>query len=343
MATAARERLVEHAIALIAQSEVAPEQQAQGARSALLRWCDRSAEHQAAAQEARRRWDALGGMAADLRTHFREPIAANAAPAATAGGPRRRRLLLSVAAMLGTGALGGRALWWYREQPLFAASYRTPTARMQKVALNDGNEGHAGSRLDLAPRSTIEVRLYRRRRQVDLDGGEVRFEVASDAARPFVVATREALVEVVGTVFTVRDRGGPINVGVERGQVRVQVLQRGAPTVATKAAPAIDLLPGQVLEIHEGAATVREADPAALSAWRDGWLIFDNERLHEALATINAYRARPIVSADPRIHALRLSGRFQAGDSAGLVAALPAILPLDAVTHPDGSVELRAR
>jgi transmembrane sensor len=88
---------------------------------------------------------------------------------------------------------------------------------------------------------------------------------------------------------------------------------------------------------------VQKTDTRALSAWREGWLVFDNMPLGEALATVNSYRPRPIVSASERVDALRLSGRFRANDSAGLVAVLPTILPVTTVARPDGSVELQAR
>ncbi|MDR6889225.1 MULTISPECIES: iron dicitrate transport regulator FecR [Variovorax] len=67
MASAPEEKLIERALALIVESESAPQDAAVAARLALSRWRSRSAEHAAAAQEARRRWDALGGIAAELR------------------------------------------------------------------------------------------------------------------------------------------------------------------------------------------------------------------------------------------------------------------------------------
>lgn len=67
MASAPDEKLIERALALIVESEIAPPDAVVAARLALTRWRSKSAEHAAAAQEARRRWDALGGMAAELR------------------------------------------------------------------------------------------------------------------------------------------------------------------------------------------------------------------------------------------------------------------------------------
>jgi len=61
------------------------------------------------------------------------------------------------------------------------------------------------------------------------------------------------------------------------------------------------------------------------------------------LPAINAYRRQPIVLADDRTGALRLTGRFRAQDQRSLVQALPAILPLRVEVLDDGSIRLAAR
>lgn len=341
-----RERLIERALALIVEGEVAPGEAAQNARAAMNQWRNRSPEHAAALLEARHRWDMLGGMAGDLRAHFDTPAAGMAAAAAatSARSPQRRKLLLSIVGLVGGGLVAGRGVQWYWQQPVFRSAYNTRTAQMLKVTLPDGAADASGSQLDIAPRSAIEVTLYRGQRIVDMARGEVRFEVAHDSQRPFRVRTRDAVIEVVGTVFTVRDRGGPVTVGVEQGHVRVQVRARQNAEASIPSSEVIDLHAGELVEVLDGHAdAVRQSDTRALSAWRDGWLVFDNTPLSEALAAVNSYRIRPIVSADARIDALRLSGRFRTNDSVGLVEVLPTILPMVADSHPDGSVELRKR
>lgn len=335
----ASERLIERALALIVESESATGEEARNAQLALSRWHGRSPAHAAALLEARHRWDSLGGMAEDLRAHFDTPAASMAA-AASSRGSQRRKLLLSIAGLMGGGLLAARGAQWYWQQPVFQAAYATRTAQTLQVTLADA--GAAGSRLDMAPQSAVEVTLYRERRVVEMARGEVRFEVAHDARRPFEVRTRSAVIEVVGTVFTVRDRNGPLTVGVERGHVRVRVRPR--ERTETSPAQVIDLRGGELVVVRDGRAEpVRRADTPSLSAWRDGWLVFDNTPLEEALPAVNSYRSRPIVATDARVNTLRLSGRFRADDSAGLVALLPTILPLTAAARPDGSVELRAR
>ena len=88
--SAPRERLIERALALIVEGELATSEAAQHARTALNQWRNRSPEHAAALLEARHRWDALGGMASDLRAHFDTPAANMAAASAAAAASTRR-------------------------------------------------------------------------------------------------------------------------------------------------------------------------------------------------------------------------------------------------------------
>lgn len=118
--------------------------------------------------------------------------------------------------------------------------------------------------------------------------------------------------------------------GIESPRALLFHAREGAEAPAVEIA---DLRGGELVEVRGGhAEAVRQADTQALSAWRDGWLVFDNTPLRDALAEINSYRSRPITSSDARTD-----------DSVGLVALLPRILPLTAVPQADGSVALQAR
>ena len=110
------------------------------------------------------------------------------------------------------------------------------------------------------------------------------------------------------------------------------------------AMPPIDLRDGEALTIRDGQAeAVRSIDPSAVAAWRDGWLVFDNVRLDEAVPAINAFRSAPIILADKRAAAQRLTGRFRAVESGELLNVLPTILPVHAQVRGDGAVILSTR
>ncbi|RZL10236.1 MAG: iron dicitrate transport regulator FecR [Rubrivivax sp.] len=332
------ERLIERGLTLIATAEVEAPEAAERARQTLAQWRARSPEHEAAAVEALRRWQMLGGMVDELRGHFDEP-----APVVVAG-PRhatlRRRQALRAIAGLGSVIAVGTGTAWYWHQPVFEQTLHMGTAQTGSAPLPDG------SRIDLNARTDLSVQLYRQRRVVTLRQGEARFEVAADASRPFTVETRVGTVTVVGTAFTVNDRGGPVSIQVEHGHVRFKAtgsnpgfwLSRSDP-----AEPPIDLHAGQSLTLRNGLpGPVTRLAQGQAAAWRDGWLVFDNMRLDEALPAINAHREHALVLGDPRVAAMPLTGRFRAAESDRLVDALPAILPVRAVTLRDGRIELQS-
>jgi transmembrane sensor len=330
-ASAPAEKLIEHALDLVVKSEVEPEPAAGRALARLRQWIGESPDHAAAADEARRRWQMLGGMSEGLREHFEEPVAA----------PGRRNLLLSAAAVLGGAALAGRLGWQYWQAPVFTAAYRTQPLQLLNVTLPDAQPG---TQLALGADSAIDVRLHRQRRIVRLDGGELRCDVAHDAARPFQVLTRDARIEVLGTVFSLRDRGGALTVGVERGRVQVALREAAADAGADRFGAPIKLGAGELIDIRNGVAQPpRPGDAAALAGWRDGWLTFENTPLREALASVNAYRSAPIISTDSRVDAMRLTGRFPVRDAAGLLAALPQVLPITVRPRADGGADVAAR
>ncbi|WP_082542302.1 MULTISPECIES: FecR family protein [unclassified Rhizobacter] len=331
---ATAEKLIEHALDLVVKSEVEPEPAAGRALARLRQWIGESPDHAAAADEARRRWQMLGGLSEELREHFDEPVAAGAFKG-------RRNLLLSAAAVLGGAALAGRLGWQHWQTPVFTAAYRTQPLQLLNVSLPDARPG---TQLALGADSAVDVRLHRQRRIVRLDGGELRCDVAHDAARPFQVLTRDARIEVLGTVFSLRDRGGALTVGVERGRVQVALRATAADGGGDRVGPPIELGAGELIDIRHGIAQPpRQGDAAALAGWRDGWLSFENTPLREALASVNAYRSAAIVSTDPRVDAMRLTGRFPVRDAAGLLAALPQVLPITVRPRADGSAELFAR
>ena len=185
-----------------------------------------------------------------------------------------------------------------------------------------------------SPVILIQRIFDRGQRVVELISGEARFDVASDAARPFRVKTRVGMVEVIGTAFVISDRGETVTVDVERGRVRF--------TSATDLS--VQLAGGEHIAVRNGiSGPVENTGAREIAPWRDGWLAFDNERLADALPAINAFRAVPIVLADAHAGQLRLTGRFRANDTRTLLAALPKILPVDIVDHADGTAAIRSR
>jgi transmembrane sensor len=71
-------------------------------------------------------------------------------------------------------------------------------------------------------------------------------------------------------------------------------------------------------------------------AWREGAIIFDGERLADAVAEIERYTDTRITIRDPDTAALRVGGRFRTGDLQEFFDALQAALPVTVRRTADG-------
>ncbi|MFB2350973.1 FecR family protein, partial [Priestia megaterium] len=120
-----------------------------------------------------------------------------------------------------------------------------------------------GSRLRLDADSRARVRLSAERRDVELLEGRAFFDVAHDAARPFVVKAGATSVRALGTRFEVGRTGPAVEVTLVEGKVQVE--DAGAKA-------AVILAPGDQAVVERPAAAPRLAkvDAAAETSWTTG-------------------------------------------------------------------------
>ena len=184
-------------------------------------------------------------------------------------------------------------------------------------------------------RSRLQVRFEKDRRLIELTEGEAMFSVEHDTSRPFVVEAGSGKVTVTGTRFDVRRDVTQTRVAVEQGTVRVQ--GRGAAD-----ADFISLTAGLGTRIDaQGKVTPAYAvNPAELTAWRSGKLVFNNASLSEVAEEVSRYRDKPLTVGNPAVASLRLTSVFKSDNTDALLKALPSILPVAVRTLADGSQEI---
>jgi transmembrane sensor len=183
-----------------------------------------------------------------------------------------------------------------------------------------------GSTIDLNAGSTLSVSLSGRERRVTMGDGEAVFDVAHDAARPFLIAVGDRTVRVLGTRFDVRRRDGRLSVAVERGLVEVDPADGAAGN-------AFRLHPGQRLDHLEGAPAARltAVDPTQIESWKSGRLIFRDRPLADVVADLNQQFATPIVLEDPALGATLVSGVLVLDDQAAVIRRLALLAPIKAL------------
>ncbi|HWK54469.1 MAG TPA: FecR domain-containing protein [Hyphomicrobiales bacterium] len=173
--------------------------------------------------------------------------------------------------------------------PSAALQYRSGPRQQEEYALEDG------SVLYLNWDSEVEVRYTPDRRALRLLRGEAMFDVAADAARPFVVSAETLQAEAVGTAFVVRRIAeGQASVAVTEGVVNV-----GLEGMTQRVA----LQPAQALQLTlRGLGEVNTRSLPEIEAWRHGMLIFDGTPLEDVLAELGRYTGYSIETrflADP--------------------------------------------
>jgi transmembrane sensor len=197
----------------------------------------------------------------------------------------------------------------------------TRKGEVQMLALKDG------SHMTLDTSSAAQVAFGPTRRSVRLLSGEAMFDVAKDAARPFIVLAGGAQVRAIGTSFSVRlAPDGQVQVLVQEGVVAVTRASPGARPRAVQLSANMSTLAG-----GGDAPLVAVAVPPDMVerrlAWRNGMLDFDDTSLEQAAAQFARYSDYDL-TIDPVVADERISGRFSTGDPKGFAKAAATSLGL---------------
>jgi len=290
-----------------------------------LAWQARSAVHRLAFERCTDAWQDVAGMTLRTYAHATAAGAGQGTRAGRSGGRFKPRWWAAGSATVTALALVAMLVLqpWRRGEV-----YDTGVGEQRTVMLQDG------SRISLNTATRVRVDLGQAQRTVSVEGGEVLFEVAKDASRPFVVRAAGAEVVATGTAFVV-GLAPPVLGGGKALAVTLvegQVIVRG-PMGGALARPVL-MAPGQRVRLggsgdaglSGGVREVRQLDHPRMDqvlAWTRGEAIFDNVSLPEAVAEMNRYSALPIMVAGAgALGGLRVSGVFRTGDNAGFARAV---------------------
>jgi len=241
---------------------------------------------------------------------------------------------------------------WYFLRPEI---YRTHVGEQRVVALADG------SKVQLDSASELSIDYSSRERNLTLSRGQARFDVAHDAARPFIVTAGAKKVVATGTAFNIDMLGTRVLVTLIEGDVLI--LPRNSTNLDQSIAAfaqsrlagnsgaggvnlargTVELVPGQELvSSADGTSQVSGTNVARVTAWQKGQLLFDDETLSSVIERVNRYAAKPIVMTDESIRELRISGVFDTHDIPGFITTITHYLPLSATVRQN-TIELAHR
>jgi transmembrane sensor len=303
-------------------------------KQAYEEWLRQDPRNSRAAREMSQVWQALDDLADDKHEENLAAFASQASAANTSA-TRRRSWIMAAAAVLAAIAVAGTWLRHSSEPEVLA----TAVGQQRSVTLADG------SIVSLNTNTIVEADLQRRARQIFLRKGEAHFQVAHDSGRPFFVHAGDAVVRAVGTEFEVRvlaDQHVDIVVNEGRVEVRPEIaatVNRSNADGARSAVRAISA--GQRLSTASRDLTVTPISEQQLSselAWREGAIVFDGQRLADAVAEIERYTDARITISDAATADLRVGGRFRTGDLQEFFDALQAALPVSVRRSASGVI-----
>ena len=296
------------------------------------RWCARSPQHAQAMAEATRLWDltrpAAEAVAQRMPAMDTPPRAAIAASRPPAFG---RRQFLGTA--LAAGAVGflvvhPPARLWPALSDM-TADYRTGTGEQRRVVLADTAavvEMNTQTSLNLARGAEGEAPV------LDMLGGEA--QVLLDAARraPFTMTVGGArLVAAAASRFNVRATGGEVCVTCFAGSVELRDGERV-------------LVAGEAQQIRYGgrreAEVARAPDLAAVGAWRERVLVFDDTPLAAVVDEINRYRPGRLIVTRAELGQRKVQARLRLDELSRVETLIAASYGAKLTSLPAGIVLL---
>ncbi|WP_456640296.1 FecR family protein [Bradyrhizobium sp. USDA 10063] len=201
-----------------------------------------------------------------------------------------------------------------------AADYRTVTGERRHIALDER------ASLDMNTRTTLNVRAASGGSdQIELIGGEAAFATRS---KPVEVLAGNGRAWADDAQFSVRRNGSDICVTCLEGLVHVQQEGRSA-TLQKKQ---------QVIYDDRNLGHVQDVDPLIVTAWREGELLFQNERLARVIEEVNRYRRGRIILVNDALGQKRFTAQFKLDRLEVVITQLKATFGARVVSLPGGVV-----
>lgn len=278
-----------------------------------------------------------GAAAAARRIYAREAIRSSSRRSG-ANASRRPRLVLVSSLSLVVAAAAvlltlNRLDFLARNETPAGQVYETKVGEVRSVRLADG------SMLVIDTATAVRIAFTSTAREVTLVRGRVRFDVARDAARPFIVSASGARITDRGTVFDVEDYG-VVSVRLISGAVDIN-LPRATGGSKKRV---VHLRPGQQFHFDPakaGASPAPQPVPTSDLQWVSGMKTFDDVPVADIITEVNRYSTTKIVLADPTIGSRRVFLDLDIRDSSEVAENLAKYLGLKVDKSNESALVLR--
>jgi transmembrane sensor len=294
----------------------------------LEAWRMRSAAHAEAYRNAIEAWERLGAAAKESATAADRALIAGRITRAGTHILGRRAFFAggAAAAAAATGFIVVRpplGLW-----PSLAdlrADYRTGTGENRSLSLAQGISLEMNTRTSIARGPTDSDAT-----SIELIAGEVEISAKTEASAPLTVIAADGHVTAADAKFNLRRDPGAVQVTCVSGVVQVECAGRATTLLATQ----------QLAYSQDGIGPIITADPAVVTAWRQGLLIFRNEPLAAVVDEVNRYWRGRIILLNADLGRRRVSARVELARLDEVISYVQSVMGVEVRMLPGGVVLL---
>jgi transmembrane sensor len=294
--------------------------------AALESWRRRSADHEAAFQQAVRLWHSLGEATRRLAAAGHLPQAVDVESGKEDIRLSRRALIGgALAASIAAGYLVVRpplGLWPSLDE--LAADYRTAKGEQRRVSLSDDVS------LTLNTQTSIAVRSQPGEPHIELLSGEAAVVARRSEPAPLVIDAAEGRIAARNASFNVRCLDAAVSVSCIAGNLDVS--WRGHE-LSLASEQQVSYSPS------DGFGQALPSDPT-LRAWQDGLLIVRDWPVNRLVVEINRYRPGKILVMDSRLGGRMISGTFHLDHLDDFIAQAQSLFGANVRSLPGGIVLL---
>jgi transmembrane sensor len=177
-----------------------------------------------------------------------------------------------------------------------------PFGKRTQITLSDGTKVwlNSGSKL------VYPALFVGNRREVYIEGEAV-FDVAHLEQIPFVVSTKDFDIKVLGTVFNVSSYSDDQYSGAVLAKGKIEIICRRNAIISGEK---LEILPGTMAIFDRNHKTFeqKQVNPQKYLSWREGYLIFNSEKLENILRKLGRYYNIDMVITDYQLKNETFSG-----------------------------------
>jgi len=299
--------------------------------AALKQWSARDPAHAEAFDRVSLTWRALGPLGQELSVegvlskYPNRPTYAAIVARPSMG--RRAFLAGGLAASVGGVAIvaARSPLGLWPSLPELAADYRTQIGEQRRITLSDGAAIEMNTLTSIALRPT-DAETGR----IELIAGEAMVSASHKASASFTVLAGDGRIVAGDARFNVRCQDRTVCVTCLAGEIRIERPGAVLPLLADQ----------QVIYSDKGVGSAITVDPALVTAWQEGLVIFQSTPVAEVVAEVNRYRSGRIILTNGTLGRRLFNARLRIANIDRVVGQIEQAFGARATTLPGGIVLL---